>query len=233
MYKLSYVRADEILGVIRPVPEPRTSARNGSRSRLRIGSGSASRRRSSPAAAGESAGGGGAGGGRDRRPGRSRPSGGGPTIGGFQPPTGGNSLADNDHLIIQDYESNLQIIDQIIERIDVRPIQVLIEAVIISVDYEHDRELGVNFGLVDNLGQSAGHGRHRDRPQRQRRLQAHAAADRPAARSPRVRPPTRRVSRRRRTGSSSGSSPTTSRDSSGPWRRSAARRSWPARGSSC
>ena len=47
-------------------------------------------------------------------PGGSPPSGGGPTIGGFQPPTGGNSMADYDHLIIQDYESNLQIIDQII-----------------------------------------------------------------------------------------------------------------------
>jgi general secretion pathway protein D len=33
---------------------------------------------------------------------------------------------------------------------------VLIEAVIISVDYEHDRELGVNLGLVDSLGQSLG-----------------------------------------------------------------------------
>src|SRR5262249_56334835 len=77
-------------------------------------------------------------------------------IGGFQAPTGGNSLADYDHLIIQDYESNLKIIDQIIQRIDVRPIQVLIEAVIISVDYEHDRELGVNLGLVDNLGRSLG-----------------------------------------------------------------------------
>jgi hypothetical protein len=82
--------------------------------------------------------------------------GGGATIGGFQPPTGGNSLADADRLIIQDYESNLKIIDQIIERIDVRPIQVLIEAVIISVDWEHDRELGVNFAVTDNLANLLG-----------------------------------------------------------------------------
>ena len=67
------------------------------------------------------------------------PSGGGSTVGGYQPPTGGNSMSDSDLLIIQDYESNLKIIDQIIQRIDVRPVQVLIEAVIISVDLEHDR----------------------------------------------------------------------------------------------
>jgi Flp pilus assembly secretin CpaC/nucleoid-associated protein YgaU len=99
-------------------------------------------------------GGGGAGG--VGGPGAGPTTGSGPTIGGFQPPTGGNSIADFDHLIIQDYESNLQIIDQIIQRIDVRPVQVLIEAVIISVDYEHDRELGVNLGLVDNLASALG-----------------------------------------------------------------------------
>ena len=41
--------------------------------------------------------------------------------------------------IVQDYESNLKIIDQIIQRVDVRPVQVLIEAVIISVDLEPAR----------------------------------------------------------------------------------------------
>ena len=75
---------------------------------------------------------------------------------GSQPTSGGNSLADSDHLVIQDYESNLKIIDQIISRIDIRPVQVLIEAVIISVDLEHDRELGVNFAVVDDLAQMLG-----------------------------------------------------------------------------
>ena len=83
-------------------------------------------------------------------------SGGGSTQGGYQPPTGGNSMSDSDLLIIQDYESNLKIVDQIIERIDKRPFQVLIEAVIISVDLERTRQLGVNFGLVDNLGTALG-----------------------------------------------------------------------------
>ncbi len=79
-------------------------------------------------------------------------SGGGATVGGYQPPTGGNSMSDSDLLIVQDYESNLKIIDQIVERIDRRPFQVLIEAVIISVDLERTRQLGVNFAVVDNLG---------------------------------------------------------------------------------
>ena len=65
-------------------------------------------------------------------------------------------VSDSDHLIIQDYESNLKIIDQIIQRIDVRPVQVLIEAVIMSVDLEHDKELGVNFAVTDNLAQMLG-----------------------------------------------------------------------------
>jgi general secretion pathway protein D len=49
---------------------------------------------------------------------------------------------------VQGYESNLRIIDQIVKRVDVRPVQVLIEAVIISVDLEHARQLGVNFAEV-------------------------------------------------------------------------------------
>ncbi len=158
VYKLSYVRADEILGVIRPFLSPDVG-------RQRISVTPSYRFGISESATFVSGGGqqmsaGGGGGvsaaGGTGGPGGSAPTGGGPTIGGFQPPTGGNSIADYDHLIIQDYESNLQIIDQIIQRIDVRPIQVLIEAVIISVDYEHDRELGVNLGLVDNLGTALG-----------------------------------------------------------------------------
>jgi type II secretory pathway component GspD/PulD (secretin) len=155
VYKLSYVRADEILGVIRPflsadVGRQRISVTPSYRFGI-------SESATFVSGGGMSIGGAGAGGGGGTGgPGGAPPTGGGPTIGGFQPPTGGNSIADYDHLIIQDYESNLQIIDQIIQRIDVRPIQVLIEAVIISVDYEHDRELGVNLGLVDNLGTALG-----------------------------------------------------------------------------
>jgi general secretion pathway protein D len=159
VYKLSYVRADEILGVIRPFLSPDVGMRRISVTpsyRFGISESATFVSGGGQAMSAGGGGGGGAAGGGTGGPGGSPPSGGGPTIGGFQPPTGGNSIADYDHLIIQDYESNLKIIDQIIQRIDVRPIQVLIEAVIISVDYEHDRELGVNMGLVDNLGTALG-----------------------------------------------------------------------------
>ena len=157
VYKLNYVRADEIYGVIRPFLSPDVGQKRiAVTPSYRFGISESATFVSGGGQGMSAGGGGGGGGGGVGGPGGSAPTGGGPTIGGFQPPTGGNSMADYDHLIIQDYESNLQIIDQIIQRIDVRPIQVLIEAVIISVDYEHDRELGVNLGLVDNLGQTLG-----------------------------------------------------------------------------
>jgi general secretion pathway protein D len=156
VYRLSYLRADEVLGVIRPFLSREVGQRRMSVTpSYRFGI-SESATFVSGGGQAMSIGGAGGGGGGMGGPGGSPTTGSGPTIGGFQPPTGGNSLADFDYLIIQDYESNLKIIDQIIQRLDIRPIQVLIEAVIISVDYEHDRELGVNLGLVDNLGQALG-----------------------------------------------------------------------------
>ena len=83
-----------------------------------------------------------------------------------------------DHLVIQDYESNLKIVDQIIKKLDVQPIQVLIEAVIISVELDRNKQLGVNFGVVDNLGQDAGDDRLGRGAQWQRRLHAVVGADR-------------------------------------------------------
>ena len=65
-------------------------------------------------------------------------------------------MAGSDVLVVQDYESNLKIVDQIVQRLDVQPLQVLIEAVIISVELDKDKELGVNFGVVNNLGQTLG-----------------------------------------------------------------------------
>ena len=140
VYKLNYVRSDELLTMIRPflsddVGQKRVSVTPS----YRFGIGES--------ATFVSGGAGAAIGQRRRGPARRTPaarpirapSGGGATVGGYQPPTGGNSMSDNDLLIIQDYESNLKIIDQIIERIDMRPVQVLIEAVIISVDLERAR----------------------------------------------------------------------------------------------
>ena len=152
---MNYVRSDELLTIIRPF----LSADVGLK---RISITPSYRFGISESATFVSGGGAGDVGRRRRRRRRHRRRrrlaalGGRPDRGGYQPPTGANSMSDSDHLIIQDYESNLKIIDQIIQRIDVRPVQVLIEAVIISVDLEHDKELGVNFAVVDNLAQMLG-----------------------------------------------------------------------------
>jgi general secretion pathway protein D len=152
IYQLNYVRSDEMMAMIRPFLSADVglkrfanspSYRYGISESATFVSGGGAAMSAGGGAAGGSAGGGGGGGG-------------GGIITGIQAQTGGNSLSDSDQLIIQDYESNLKIIDQIVEKIDVRPVQVLIEAVIVSVDLEHDRELGVNFAVVDNLAQMLG-----------------------------------------------------------------------------
>jgi general secretion pathway protein D len=62
---------------------------------------------------------------------------------------GGNSMAGGEIVVVQDYEAVLKTIDRIIAQIDVQPVQVLIEAVIVSVHLDKGMELGVNFGLID------------------------------------------------------------------------------------
>ncbi len=151
VYKLNYVRSDEMLTMIRPflsadVGQKRVSVTPS----YRFGIGESATFVSGGAGA-ASASGGGASTSNTGGPTNQGAAGGGSTVGGYQPPTGGNSMADSDLLVVQDYESNLKLVDQIVQRIDRRPIQVLIEAVIISVDLERARQLGVNFAVVDNL----------------------------------------------------------------------------------
>ena len=156
VYRLNYVRSDELLNMIRPFLSEDVGRRRVSVTpSYRFGIGESATFVSGGAGA-ATASGGGASTANTGGPTNQGASGGGETVGGYQPPTGGNSMSDSDLLIVQDYESNLQIIDQIIKRVDVRPVQVLIEAVIISVDLERARELGVNFALVDNLGTALG-----------------------------------------------------------------------------
>ncbi|MFI5454611.1 MAG: LysM peptidoglycan-binding domain-containing protein [Isosphaerales bacterium] len=150
VYKLNYVRSDEMMTIIKPFLSTDVGLKrfaNTPTYRYGISESATFMSGGVP-----SAGAGGAVGGA----GSAGAGGAAAVVTGIQAPTGGNSLSDYDHLIIQDYESNLKIIDQIIQKIDVRPVQVLIEAVIISVDLEHDKELGVNFAVVDNLAQMLG-----------------------------------------------------------------------------
>ena len=69
---------------------------------------------------------------------------------------GGNSMAGGEIVIVQDHEEVLKRIDRLVAEIDVQPIQVLIEAVIIEVELNKDMELGVNFALLDQAGTTLG-----------------------------------------------------------------------------
>lgn len=69
---------------------------------------------------------------------------------------GGNSLAGGEVLVVQDYENVLKKVDSIVAQIDVQPIQVLIEAVIVQVKLDKSMELGVNFAMLDQAGNALG-----------------------------------------------------------------------------
>jgi type IV pilus assembly protein PilQ len=69
-------------------------------------------------------------------------------IGKDENKTGGESFASGAALLVQDYESVLSEIDQIVAEIDVRPMQVSIEAMILSVALDDTFKFGVDFGLL-------------------------------------------------------------------------------------
>ncbi len=153
VYRLNYIRADELMVMISPFLSNEVGKKRFATSaNYQFGISEASTLTTGGAGGGGGVGGGGGGGGG----GGVAPGGAGTIQRGTQPITGGASMASNDMVIIQDYESNLKIIDQIIQRLDIQPTQVLIEAVIISVELDLDKQLGVNFAVVDNLGQQLG-----------------------------------------------------------------------------
>ncbi len=61
---------------------------------------------------------------------------------------GGDSLSQQDALLVQDYEDIVSQVDQIVEELDVPPAQVVIEALILQVDLNDDMSMGVNFALL-------------------------------------------------------------------------------------
>ena len=61
---------------------------------------------------------------------------------------GGDHLAQQDAVVIQDYEQVLAEIDQVFKELDRRPSQVSIEAVIVSVRLDDENSFGVDFQLL-------------------------------------------------------------------------------------
>jgi type IV pilus assembly protein PilQ len=61
---------------------------------------------------------------------------------------GGDSFSGSDVVLVQDYETVLKRIDQLLLEVDVRPLQVAIEALIITVSLDDRNVMGVNFALL-------------------------------------------------------------------------------------
>lgn len=61
---------------------------------------------------------------------------------------GGDSFTQNDSILVRDYPEILEEVDHLIEKIDIPPMQVVIEAMIISVLLNDDMRFGVNFAVL-------------------------------------------------------------------------------------
>lgn len=61
---------------------------------------------------------------------------------------GGDRFAGGDVVVVRDYEAVLAMVDQIVAEVDVRPLQVHIEAMILSVKLKDTDRYGVNFELL-------------------------------------------------------------------------------------
>lgn len=162
VYRLNYVRSEDIATMITPflsekgklsstppssvgIPTGGTGS-GGSGGSGGGGSGGAGGGSGGGAAGGAGGAGGGAGGGSGGG------SGGGGTGGGGGAPTGGDAMAGGDFVVVQDTEPVLQTIDRLIAQLDVQPVQVLIEAVIMTVTRTNSKDLGVNYAVLDGAG---------------------------------------------------------------------------------
>ena len=151
LFRLNYVRPSDVLGIVAELLSPDGTITATPPSREGI-----SEAPSFNSTSGNTSGGGGGGGGGGGAVAPSTTGGGSGS--GISGPggTGGNSMSGGDVVIVRDYTGNLKTIEAVIKEIDVAPIQVLIEAVIITVDLEQNQNLGVNFAVVDNLAQDLG-----------------------------------------------------------------------------
>lgn len=63
---------------------------------------------------------------------------------------GGNKFAGGEVVLVRDFEAVLAQVDQVVAEVDVRPTQVAIEAMILSVKLDDEDKLGVNFEFLRN-----------------------------------------------------------------------------------
>jgi len=67
---------------------------------------------------------------------------------------GGDSFAQTDSILVRDYPEILEEVDRLLEKMDVPPMQVVIEAMIISVVLNDDMRFGVNFAMLGGNNKS-------------------------------------------------------------------------------
>jgi len=61
---------------------------------------------------------------------------------------GGDTMALNDHLVIEDYPENIAEAEKLLKQLDVRPKQVLVEATILSATLTEGMKMGVDLNLL-------------------------------------------------------------------------------------
>ena len=61
---------------------------------------------------------------------------------------GGDTFAQNEVIVVRDYEAVLAEVDQIVAEIDKRPMQVAIEAMLLSIDLQDTNSFGVDFQFL-------------------------------------------------------------------------------------
>ncbi len=73
-------------------------------------------------------------------------------IGADSTAAGGNSFAGAEAVVVRDYEAVLMQIDALVADVDIRPLQVHIEAMILSVTLKEDDQYGVNWEFLRDSG---------------------------------------------------------------------------------
>ena len=63
---------------------------------------------------------------------------------------GGDKYAGGDVVLVRDFEAVLEQIDQVVAEVDVRPLQVSIDATILSVQLKDENKFGIDFELLRN-----------------------------------------------------------------------------------
>lgn len=71
--------------------------------------------------------------------------------GGATSQAGGDSLAHYDTIVVFDYPENIRKVEEVVKTIDVKPMQVLVEATILSATLTEGTQLGIDWNTLDGV----------------------------------------------------------------------------------